>query len=249
MSDSMTPLLSPVVELRQYELRPGTRDVLIELFDRHLIEGQEECGMTIIGQYRNVDDPDRFVWLRGFEDMATRGAALTRFYKTGPVWAAHRDAARETMVDTDDALLLRPVRPSSAFRAPALPRPGIDDGDPRTSRIVATLYHRDAPVDDAFRMLWTDRVLPLLTDHGAEMLAWFETDPAENTFPDLPVRAGEHVFVSFARFRSALLHDAHEAALARSAEWADEVLPALMTQIARAPERLRLEPTLRSWIR
>jgi hypothetical protein len=249
MNDTAIALLSPVVELRQYELRPGNRDALIELFDRHLIEGQEECGMTIIGQYRNVDDPDRFVWLRGFDDMASRGDALTGFYVTGPVWAAHRDAARATMVDTDNALLLRPVSPDSAFRAPATRRPGLDEATPATSRIVATLYHRDAPVDDAFRAFWTERVLPLVTEHGADVLAWFETDPSENTFPALPVREGEHIFVWFARFGSASMHDAFEVALARSAEWTEAVLPALTGQLVRAPERLRLEPTLRSWVR
>src|SRR5688572_13276071 len=31
----------PIVELRQYTLLPGKRDVLIELFDREFIEGQE----------------------------------------------------------------------------------------------------------------------------------------------------------------------------------------------------------------
>jgi hypothetical protein len=31
----------PVVELRQYTLRPGQRDVLIDLFDRELVESQE----------------------------------------------------------------------------------------------------------------------------------------------------------------------------------------------------------------
>ena len=61
-----TARLSPVVELRQYDLAPGTRDTLIDIFDRHLIEGQEAEEMTIIGQFRDLDNPDSFVWLRGF---------------------------------------------------------------------------------------------------------------------------------------------------------------------------------------
>jgi len=31
----------PIVELRQYTLHPGQRDVLIDLFDREFIESQE----------------------------------------------------------------------------------------------------------------------------------------------------------------------------------------------------------------
>jgi hypothetical protein len=64
--------------------------------------------MTVLGQFRDLDDPDRFVWLRSFADMAVRKDALTRFYG-GPVWRAHREQANATMIDSDDVLLLRPV--------------------------------------------------------------------------------------------------------------------------------------------
>ena len=79
----------PIVELRQYELRPGQRDVLIELFDRELVESQEAVGMQLIGQFRDLDRPDHFVWLRGFADMEHRRQGLEAFYR-GPVWKAHR---------------------------------------------------------------------------------------------------------------------------------------------------------------
>jgi hypothetical protein len=39
----------PVVELRQYTLKPGQREVLIDLFDKYFVESQEAAGMTIIG--------------------------------------------------------------------------------------------------------------------------------------------------------------------------------------------------------
>ena len=104
----------PVIELRQYTLKPGQRDVLIDLFDRHFVESQEAAGMTIVGQFRDRRRPDRFVWIRGFPDMASRHQALERFYG-GPVWAAHRTAANATMLDVSDVLLLRPVRSDGGF--------------------------------------------------------------------------------------------------------------------------------------
>jgi len=55
-----------IVELRQYTLRPGQREALIEVFDREFVETQEAVGMTVIGQFRDIDRPDTFVWLRGF---------------------------------------------------------------------------------------------------------------------------------------------------------------------------------------
>ncbi len=39
----------PVVELRQYTLHPGKRDVLIDLFDLEFVESQEALGIKIIG--------------------------------------------------------------------------------------------------------------------------------------------------------------------------------------------------------
>src|SRR5688500_130018 len=82
------PSCCPIVELRQYTLHPGQRDVLIELFDREFIETQEAEGMRILGQFRDLGNPDRFVWPRGFPDMDTRKRALTAFYG-GPAWKAH----------------------------------------------------------------------------------------------------------------------------------------------------------------
>ena len=90
----------PVIELRQYTLRARQRDVLIELFEREFIDPQNAVGSHVLGQFRDVDDPDRFVWMRGFDDMATRARALGSFYG-GPVWKAHRSAANATIVDSD----------------------------------------------------------------------------------------------------------------------------------------------------
>src|SRR5258707_11972609 len=73
----------PIVELRQYTLHPEKRDALIDLFEREFIETQEAVGIQVIGQFRDVDDPNRFVWLRGFRDMASRAKALQDFYGGG----------------------------------------------------------------------------------------------------------------------------------------------------------------------
>jgi hypothetical protein len=107
-------LLPDFLELRQYTLHPGGRDTLIELFEREFIESQEALGMTLIGQFRALDNPYGFVWLRGFPDMARRPPALAAFYG-GPIWQAQRAAANDTMIDSDNVLLLRQARPDSGF--------------------------------------------------------------------------------------------------------------------------------------
>src|SRR5262245_23931019 len=97
----------PLLELRQYALRPGRRDDLIELFDAEFVESQERLGMGVYGQFRDLDDLDRFVWLRGYPDGSPgrRGEALAAFYG-GPVWAQHRKAAQATLLGSGRASLL-----------------------------------------------------------------------------------------------------------------------------------------------
>lgn len=145
------------MELRQYTLRPGQRDVLVDLFDRELIESQEADGMAIVGQFRDLDRPDRFVWVRGFPDMERRREALEAFYG-GPVWQAHSSAANATMVDVDDVLLLRPAGPGSGF-GELPPRPGQGE-DAASSPLVATVCSVDRPVDP-------DRLAGLVAALGA----------------------------------------------------------------------------------
>src|SRR5882672_4952107 len=72
--------VSEVFELRQYTLRAGQCDTLIALFESTLVEPQNAVGAHVAGTFRDLDDPDRFVWLRGFRDMRMRQEALGAFY-------------------------------------------------------------------------------------------------------------------------------------------------------------------------
>ena len=236
-----------VLELRQYTLHDGQRDVLVSLFERELVESQEALGMRLVGQFRDADHPRRFVWLRGFTDMAARREALAAFYG-GPVWKTHRAAANATMEDSSNVLLLRPVG-DGAFAPPRAARPPAAAAAQGAGLIVATLYFRDAPVDDAFVRFYQRELLPLRRELGAQPLALLQTESAQNTFPALPVREGEQVLVAFERFESAQAYRAHARRLARSARWREQVAPALRAQLKGEPQVLRLAPTPRSLLR
>lgn len=200
--------MSEVIELRQYTHHPGKRDTLIDLFERAFIEPQQAAGMRIIGSFRDLRDPDRFVWFRGFPDMVRRKEALTEFY-SGPVWMANRDAANATLIDSDDVLLLRLVEPFDFPTAGAEPSP-----------LFVTVYSFDTPIDRPL----IEAVLRVVTP-----LTLLETEPAENTYPRLPVRAGENVIVALTR------------------EKVDDA--ALAQYLKCPPQRLMLEATERSALR
>ena len=172
-----------IVELRQYTLHPGRREDLIALFDREFVETQEAVGITVLGQFRDLDDPDRFVWLRAFASMPARARALAAFYD-GPGWRAHRDAANATMLDSDNVLLLRPATGT------AMPIDGWQraHGAARDGAVLAIV---GAPGRG---------FAPVIAGAGGEIVARYETEPSANNFPRLPVREGEPVAVSLARF-------------------------------------------------
>jgi quinol monooxygenase YgiN len=238
----------PIVELRQYTLRPGQRDALISLFDRELVESQEAEGMTVVGQFRDLEQPDRFVWIRGFDDMPARERALRGFY-SGPAWKANRAAANATMLDTDDVLLLRPATAQSGFPALDQPRPPAGHAAAGRSRILITLYFGDRPFSPSFAEFFDHHVRPVLTETGAMPLACLQTEYSENTFPALPVRTGEHVFAWLARFDGPAELSRHLRQLGESGRWQDSVLPALSAMLTRAPQQLTLAPTGRSALR
>jgi len=201
--------------------------------------------MKIIGQFRDLDNPNRFVWLRGFRDMPSRAQALKDFYG-GPVWKAHREAANATMIDSDNVLLLHPATPTSGFYLENKERPRPGSNETRSELIVATIYYFDAPVEAGFVEFFEKTVKPAVISLGATVLAYFVTEHSENTFPALPVREGENVLVWFARFNDPAGYQRYIAALTQSPRWRDEISKELARRLKREPEILKLSPTTRS---
>jgi NIPSNAP len=238
----------PVIELRQYATNPGRRDDLIALFEEHFIEGQEKHGMRVIGQFVDRNVPDRFVWMRGFGSMDARRNALQGFYG-GPIWTEHRTAANETIADSDNVLLLRPARATSGLRLDPADRPGIAAPPGTRGVVVATIYHFDAPVDLGFLDFFETSVAPVFRRAGATLLGDFVTEPSENTFPRLPVRTGENVFVWLASFPDDGAYAAYRTALMKDPAWTTSGAAGLRARLTRTEEVLELTPTKRSRLR
>jgi hypothetical protein len=223
----MTPIPA-VIELRQYTLHPSQRDVLIDLFEREFVAPQEALGLRVVGTFRDLDNPDRFVWLRGFADMATRPAALAAFYD-GPVWQRHRNAANATMVDSDDVLLLRAIDPSAQVGAAGV--------------VTATICSLGAGAPDELVAQFERELRPRWQAAGAAWVVGFVTETRPNHYPRLPVREGESVIVWLSGFADEAAQRRHAEQLAALPEWA-----AWCAHLADAPQTLRLAPTARSAI-
>jgi len=235
-----------VVELRQYTLHPGQRDTLVSLFEREFVDPLEAAGMTVMGQFHDLDRSDRFVWMRGFADMFRRAQGLAAFY-SGPVWSAHREAANATMIDSDNVLLLRPASHGTGIVLKERRRAIRGNVHVSQSRVVATISALARPADRARIAYFESVVAPTLERNGAQLLGHYVTESSVNNFPRLPVREGEHVFIWFASFtddagyaRFVERQRTSGAAQDQAAEW--------NRGLVAPPEVLRLAPTARSLI-
>ena len=177
--------------------------------------------------------------------MPSRAEALQNFYG-GPVWKAHRETANATMIDSDNVLLLRPASPGAGFSLDEKIRPGRGASKVPKRLVLATIYYFDAPVTDDFLEFFESTIKPVTAAAGFTTLAYFVSEQSENTFPALPVREGENVFVWFARFRDPGECDCYLAALARSQLWRETIAAELARRLKEAPEILKLSPTGRS---
>lgn len=233
-----------VVELRRYIVFPGKREELISLFEKEFIETQEDVGITVVGQFRDLNDPYRFTWVRGFSGMDARKKALGDFYY-GPVWKKYRDQANPTLYDNDDVLLLHPASPGSGFIIDTHDRPPVGAGA-RGGFVVANIYYFAKEVPAEFVAHFNGQLMPLFERSGARVLGRFVSEKSKNTFERLPVREDANVFVWFAGFANRQAYDDYLARLQQDTQWSGSLFGQLYKSLLRPPELLMLTPTSRS---
>lgn len=220
-------VLTPIVELRRYQLRPGSFDSFVELFESRFIEHQEAVGARVLGSFAVEGHPDSLVWLRGFTHMQARKRALEAFY-TSPTWTFHREAANAAIADNDDVHLLRAIAPETGIPfsgrrpAPGEVRPG------RPFRLMISELRFAEALGNYH--LW---LRLFLRKCGADPVASLGTLLAENNYPRLPVWQNR---------------PAHVALLAGEVA-VPELPPELRGMLRRPPEILALRPTARSLLR
>jgi len=224
---------STVVEFRPYVTQPGKRDEFVGLFDK-LTPELAATGQRIHGQFRDANDPNMVVWLRGYDGMEQRGKALPAFYD-GPVWKENRAAVNATLVDIGDVRLLKPVG-----------EPGFTLAKKVTAFMVATIYLLNSAVDERFLRFWRESLAPTMATAGAPPLAALSTDYSADNFPRIPiVKAGEHAFVWFAAYGSHDEYRLHQKILASSPAWGP-VQAELARYLAAPAKTMELIPTANS---
>lgn len=225
----------PVIEFRRYTTVEGGQAAFTRYFENLFPEAFQQLGAMALGQFTERGNPNSFLWLRGFASWEQRAVANAAFYY-GPVWKEHKATLNGLMTDSDNVLLLRPLRPGSGV--PVLPT-------------VDPVLNPEGAQGDAAALLCA--VLPGQLERFDELAApafaaWREAGWREagvlatldmpNNFPQLPVRGdGPHlVWLG--------------TAAPGSAPPAWELLSGAARELLREPpESILLQPTPRSRLR
>jgi hypothetical protein len=159
-----------VIELRRYTIQPGQRENFADYFDAYFPEAFQQLGAIAFGQFFERDKPSMFTWLRGFRDLDARAVVNSAFYY-GPVWKEHKQTVNPLMIDSDDVLLLRPLRP-----IPVLP--AVDPVRERGVRGVVVMHIVPGTDAEVIERAYAKY----------ECAGLLVTLDAPNNFPQLPVR-------------------------------------------------------------
>jgi hypothetical protein len=101
-----------VIEIRLYRIRAGQRDRFAEFFNARTVAPQRAAGMRILGQFFDREDENRFIWLRGFDDLEHRDRSKAAFYD-GDLWRDELEHEAFSLIeDYSDVWLVRPLRGS-----------------------------------------------------------------------------------------------------------------------------------------
>jgi hypothetical protein len=180
-----------IVELRRYAVVPGGLDRFARSFDAYFPEAFQALGAIAFGQFAERGRADRFTWLRGTPDYDAHAAIKSAFYD-GPVWRELGPRVNALIQDSDDVLLLRPLRPDTGVAV--LPPVDVVDGTkaPRGIAVAQVFAVAGGRAEDFAAAAQESFARYRAT--GAREAAVLVTLDRPNNFPRHPVRTdGPHV--------------------------------------------------------
>ncbi len=93
-----------IVEVRSYRIKPGHRAEFIDFFETRSIPALRSHGMKILGPLLDLENPNKFVWLRSFPSLTERDRMKNAFYE-GELWKNELEAIAMPMLESYDVIL------------------------------------------------------------------------------------------------------------------------------------------------
>ena len=105
-----------IVEVRSYRIKPGHRAEFIKLFEMRAVPALRAHGMKILGPLLDLENPNKFVWLRSFPSLAERDRMKNDFYE-GELWKNELEAIAMPLLESYDVILCE-TSPGYVFDGP-----------------------------------------------------------------------------------------------------------------------------------
>lgn len=93
-----------IVEVRSYRIKPGRRADFIHFFETRAVPALNSHGMKILGPLLDLENPDKFVWLRSFPSLDERERMKAAFYE-GELWKNELESIAMTMLESYEVAL------------------------------------------------------------------------------------------------------------------------------------------------
>lgn len=105
-----------IVEVRSYRITPGRRAEFIEFFETRSVPALRDYGMQIMGPLIDLENPNKFVWLRSFPSLEERDRMKNEFYE-GELWKNELEAIAMPMLESYEVALCE-TSPGYVFDGP-----------------------------------------------------------------------------------------------------------------------------------
>lgn len=93
-----------IVEVRSYRIKPGRRAEFIEFFQERAVPALNAHGMQVFGPLLDLENPNKFVWLRIFPSLEEHQQMRDAFYSS-EVWKNELEAIAMPMLESYDVIL------------------------------------------------------------------------------------------------------------------------------------------------
>ena len=93
-----------IVEVRSYRITPGKRDEFIDLFKKRAIPALQSHGMKIVGPFVDLENPNKFMFIRAFPSMEDLHRMKAEFYG-GKLWKEELEGIAMPMLESYDVML------------------------------------------------------------------------------------------------------------------------------------------------
>jgi hypothetical protein len=107
-SEQLARMNEPVLELRRYRLRPGTRARFAAFFRDRTLAEQVRLGMNVHSPFDVLDDETTLVWFRGFPSLPERDRRKASFYQSR-YWLEELQDEAFSMIEDYSVILMAPM--------------------------------------------------------------------------------------------------------------------------------------------